>query len=475
MSSRTVLQASVRSLVGVVALAVGAGVIVAATVLPLPSLSETPAGRTVTPVALDQQRACPGSLLQLAGDSGASATTVTAVGSANTVTGAGDGATPTSATLAGADGASSSPLSVTAKASGTTVPQVAASQSESVAGADLRGFAAAPCAEPTSSTWLVGGSTDTGRTTLIVLVNPSDVNSTVDLTVAGENGKVDGPGLQGIVVAPRSQKVVPLSGFSTGLASPVVHVTSRGGQITATLQVGVVRTLEPGGADIVSASAAPAKEVVVPGIVIRDGSAVQQKAGDDGYADLKSVLRAYVPGTKNAQISVQLSTADGTGSTFTDTIEAGQVSDVSLDGLADGVYTATVKSSQPVVAGARTSSIASDGGIDLAWVGSAPAIHGSTLFTVAPGGVTKVALANPTGNAITATLQAVDSRGRASSRTITIGSGASKLATVSSGDTLTLTHADGLRAALTYSAAGQLAGYAIVSPQAVSTPVTVYP
>ncbi len=302
MNRRTAVRAGVRSLVGVVALAIGAGAIAAATVVPIPTLSQTPAGRTVTPVALDQQRACPGSLLRLAGDSAASATTVTAQGT------------------------------------GGRVPQVAASQSQSVAEADLRGFAAAPCAEPTSSTWLVGGSTETGRTTLIDLVNPSDVNSTVDLSVAAENGKVDGPGLQGIVVAPRSQKVVPLSGFATGLASPVVHVTSRGGQIVATLQVGVVRTLEAGGADVVSGSAAPATEVVVPGIVIRDGAAVQAKAGQSGYEDLKAVLRAFVPGDKNAKLTVQVSTAEGTGSTFTDTVQGGQVSDISGGRRVDDVH-----------------------------------------------------------------------------------------------------------------------------------------
>lgn len=475
MNRRTAVRAGVRSLVGVVALAIGAGAIAAATVVPIPTLSQTPAGRTVTPVALDQQRACPGSLLRLAGDSAASATTVSAIGAANTVTGAQGSATPATDSLKGADGSTSNPLLVTAQGTGGSVPQVAASQSQSVAEADLRGFAAAPCAEPTSSTWLVGGSTQTGRTTLIDLVNPSDVNSTVDLSVAAENGKVDGPGLQGIVVAPRSQKVVPLSGFATGLASPVVHVTSRGGQIVATLQVGVVRTLEAGGADVVSGSAAPAAEVVVPGIVIRDGAAVQAKAGQSGYEDLKAVLRAFVPGDKNANLTVQVSTAEGTGSTFTDTVQGGEVSDISLDGLADGEYTATVKSSEPVVAGARTSSIASDGGIDVAWTGGAPAVDGSTMFTVAPGAGIRLALANPTDHAVIAELSGVTGAGATSVQQVTVPAGSSALTPVSTGVVYTLTKANGLRGAISYNASGQIAAYALFSPTAASNPVTVYP
>lgn len=476
MSRRSAVQTGVRAAVGLVALAVGAGVIAAATAVPIPHLTETPAGREVTPVALDQQRVCAGSLLRLAGDTGASATTVTAVGSATTETSAGDSVEPKSTTLKGADSTASDPLLVTAAASGTAVPQVAGSQSQSVAESDLRGFAAAPCAEPTSSTWLVGGSTDTGRTTLIELVNPSDVNSTVDLTVAAENGAVEGPGLEGIVVAPRSQKVVPLSGFATGLASPVVHVTSRGGQIAATLQIGVVRTLEAGGVDIVSASAAPSTQITVPGIVVRDGRAVQEKTGEDGFADLKSVLRTYVPGDTNAQLTIQLSTADGTGTTFAATAQSGRVTDVSLDGLEDGTYTATVQSSQPVVAGARTSSIASDGGVDVAWTGGAPEIAGTTMFTVAPGGGIRLSLANPTNRAITATLTTAAGGGaKAETDTIAVPAGSSTVTPVRSGSQLTLSKAHGLHAAISYNAGGQIAAYPLFSPTAASEPVKVFP
>jgi hypothetical protein len=476
MNRRSAVRTGVRAAVGVVALAVGAVVIGAASTLPLPSLAERPAGRVVDPVALDQQRVCTGSLLRLAGDTGASATSVSAIGSANVVTAAGDGVSPSTVTLEGADGAGSKPQAVTARASGSTVPQVAGAQSQTVSESDLRGFAAAPCAEPTSSTWLVGGSTETGRTTLIDLVNPSDVNSTVDLTVAAENGAVEGPGLEGIVVAPRSQKVVPLSGFQTGLVSPVVHVTSRGGLITASLQEGVVRTLDAGGADIVSAAAGPSTLVTVPGIVVRDGQAVQKKTGDAGFADLKSILRAYVPGSTNAQLSIQLSTADGTGTTFTATAQSGRVTDVSLDGLDDGLYTATIRSSEPVVAGVRTSSVGADGGVDLAWTGGAPQLGDDTMFTVAPGSGARLTLANPTAEAVTATLTTVAARGGTSRETtIQVPANSSTATSLTSGDAVTLTKAGGLRGAVSYSGGGQIAAYPLFSTTAASTPVKVYP
>lgn len=471
MTKRTLVTTGVRAVVGVVALAVGAGVIAAASALPLPSFNETPAGRVVTPVALDQQRVCSGSLLRLAGQSGDSATSLTAAGVASTVTGAGDGDAPEVSTLKGADGADSKPLLVTAAAKGsTTVPLVAGAQSQEAQSTDLTGFAAAACAEPTSSTWLVGGSTETGRTTLIDLVNPTDVNSTVDLALYGENGKVDGPGLQGIVVAPNSEKAVPLSGFATGLTSPVVHVTSRGGQIAASLQVGVVRTLEPGGVDIVSPAAQPSTQVTVPGIVVRDGEAVTGKASQAGYGDLTTLLRAFVPGGSDANLNIQLRTVKGTGATFSVSARSGQVTDVPLDGLPDGQYTASISSSAPIVAGVRSSSV-SGSAIDLAWTGSAPRITGTTMFAVASGPNATLTLANPTGKAVSATVQAT----KGAPTTITVPAGSSATQLLRTGTVLTLSKADGLRAAVSYSAGGRIAAYSLFSPTSVSSPVKVYP
>ncbi|GAA4686673.1 DUF5719 family protein [Frondihabitans cladoniiphilus] len=476
MTRRTIVRTGVRIAVGVVALAIGGGVVAAATVVPLPTLSQTPAGRVVTPVALDQQRACSGSLLRLAGDASASATSVTAQGAASTATAASGKATPTSTPLAGSDGAASKPEVVTAAAAGGVVPLVSGAQLQNVSAPDLSGIAASPCAEPTSSTWLVGGSTETGRTTLIDLVNPTDVNSTVDIALWGETGTVQGPGLTGIVVAPKSQKVIPLAGFATGLVSPVLHVTSRGGQITASLQESIVRTLQPGGVDVVSAAAAPSTTQSIPGIVVRDSDQVQTQLGESGYGDLKSILRAFNPGTTAADLSIQVSTPDGTGATFSVSAAAGQVTDVPLDGLPDGVYTATVQSTEPVVTGARSSSDPTSGTSDLAWVGSAPALDGATLFTVAPldtaGDATAtLTLANATDRPITAKIA---SPGVPAS-SVTVAANSSVSQSLVSGRSATLTGADGLRGAIAYSGSDGIAAYALVSPSSVSTPVTVYP
>jgi len=472
MTKRTVVKTGVRAAVGVITLAIGAGVIAAAAGLSLPHLTQTPAGRLVTPVALDQQRVCSGSLLRLAGQSGNSATSLSSAGAASTVTGAGDGDAPVVTPLTGASGTDSRPLLVTAAAKGSTVvPLVAGAQGQEAQSSDLTGFAASACQEPTSSAWLVGGSTETGRTTLIDLVNPTDVNSTVDLAVYGESGKVNGPGLEGIVVGPNSEKAVPLSGFATGLASPVVHVTSRGGQIAATLQVGIVRTLQPGGADTVSPAAAPARQATVPGIVVRNSAGVIGQSSQAGFDDLKTVLRAYVPGAGNADLTIQVRTSSGTGATFSVTAQGGQVTDIPLDGLGDGLYTASISSTRAVVAGVRSSTVTQSGDSDLAWTGAAPALTADTMFTVVPGARATLTLANPTDKAISARL--VGAGGATTA--LAVPAGSSTTEPVPAGSILTIQGAVGLRAAVSYNGNARIAAYALFSPTAVSTPVKVFP
>jgi hypothetical protein len=462
MTERPIIARTRRVALGVAGLAVAAVVVGAAGVLPLPTLETVPAGQVVTPVPVDQQRVCSGALLQLSDAEGQQATTASSVGRAQVASASSSG-DDESTTLAGADGSDSDPVLWTTPVEGDDVPLVAAAQSQSVSEGELVGFAAAPCTEPTSSTWLVGVS-------LVVLVNPTDVNATVDLGIAAENGRVQGPGIDGIVVAPRSQKVVPLSGFATGLVSPVVHVQSRGGRIVATMQQSVVRTLDPGGVDVVSGGASPSRQVVVPGIVVRDSAALEGAIAEPSSADLQSVVRVYVPGDEAAQVSVTLSTADGTGATFETRAEAGRVTDVPVDGLADGTWTATLVSQVPVVAGARTSTVSPEGAVDLSWASAAPALRGDTLVQVPEGEGPVLTIANPGTEAAAADVEVGDAE-----QQVAVPPGSSVDVAVSAGDGVRIGGADGLRAAVSWSAAGAIASSPVTSPFPASTPVTVYP
>ncbi|ROS61838.1 hypothetical protein EDF38_0936 [Frigoribacterium sp. PhB160] len=469
MTDRRIASTAGRIALGVAAVAVAAVCVTAATTLPLPTLRTVPAGQLVTPDPVDQQRVCAGGLLRLSDAEGQQATTASSVGSASGVRASSTG-DDTVDVVAGADGSGSDPAVVTAPVVDGEVPLVAAAQSQAVDSDDLVGFASSPCAEPTSSTWLVGGSTETGRVSLITLVNPTDVNATVDLGITAETGEVQGPGIDGIVIAPRSQRVVPLSGFATGLLSPVVHVQSRGGLVVATLQQSVVRTLDPGGVDVVSGSAGPSTTAVVPGIVVRGSEALEQALSEATTSDLQSVLRVAVPGDESAEVTVDLATDDGTGTTFSTRVEGGRVTDVPVDGLEDGVYTATVSSPVPVVVGARTSTVSEDGAIDLSWASSASALRGDTLVRVPEGPGPRLTLSNPSRDVVTATAVVGDDE-----REVEVPGGSTVTVEVAQRDVVELRDADGLRAGVSFDGDGAIAAWSVASPLPASTPVTVYP
>ncbi len=257
MSTSTARRWALRGTATAVAVIVAAGTIAAAHTIGTTEDPGHPAGRTVTPVPAAAERVCAGSALRLSDDAGNDATRASTIGSPQIAT-ATTGDRVDRSELGSASTGSSAPTLLTAPA-GKTAPQVAGSSYQSVSDGDVVGVGAASCDDPSQSTWLVGGSTETGRTSLVTLSNPTDVNATVDLTIADASGTVSAPGTTGIVVAPNSQKVVPLSGFVTDQGSTVVHVTSSGGQIVAHMQETVVRTLTPGGFDIVSGGAAPSR------------------------------------------------------------------------------------------------------------------------------------------------------------------------------------------------------------------------
>ncbi|MGN8049759.1 DUF5719 family protein [Curtobacterium sp. 22159] len=455
----------VRGTATAVAVVVAAGAVTAAHAIGTDAAPGEPAGKTVTPVPADAQRVCAGSALRLSDDAGNDATKASTVGSA-TVAAATTGSTVVRSGLEASSTGGSDPRLLTAPA-GRTTPQVAGSSYQDVSSGDVVGVGAASCDDPSQSTWLVGGSTETGRTSLITLSNPTDVNATVDLSIYDASGAVSAPGTTGIVVAPNTQKVVPLSGLVSDQGSTVVHVESSGGQIVAHMQESVVRTLTPGGFDIVSGGAEPSTTQIIPGVVLKGAEAAQR--GDD-TADAAPIVRLFVPGTEAARVTLGITTDDGGGSTVNATAEPGVVTDVALDDFPDGRYSFTVTSTQPIVAGARTTTPTADGRTDLGWFASAEALGGSTITAVAPGDAQRLTIVNPTRKDAEVTIRSNDAP-----QQVQVIAGATRTVTVPVSQEVRLTGTKGLVAGVTYSGADGIAGFPVRAATEVSTPVRVYP
>jgi len=470
-TGRGAVVVGVRGLIGIIGGSVAATAVVAATVITGPIYTLTPPSASIAPVPTAQERVCPGPLLRLGDDAGQGATIATSVGDADVAF----QSVPAEATvgqLPATDNPSGIAPRVLVLPPGEPggQPALAGSQSQAVASGGLLGLATAQCAEASGDSWIVGGATDVGRTTLITISNPSSVIATVALSIYSQSGPVVAPGAEGIVVPPGSQRIISLAAFAPEIISPVVRVESRGGQVVANLQQSIVRTLAPGGVEIIGETSGPSRNVVIPGLVVASADRVAEVQTEPGYADVETAVRVLLPGKAptTATITVTPERNELDPTVFDLELVGGQVGQVALGGLDDGKYTVTVEADLPVVAGVRASTVTDDGIADFAWLGSPKALGDRTLLAIAPGPSPRLHLANPTDADVTAT---VESGGEA--RSIDVPAGRSVSTSVARDDVV-LTGTTGLIANVSYTGDGELSSFGVTTPGPGSTAITVY-
>lgn len=96
-----------------------------------------------------------------------------------------------------------------------------------------RGYMLTGCVTPSTESWVVGMRSDDQHLAFIVLVNLDQSEAAVDLSIFASEGQVIAAGSRGIVVAPASQRVVPL-GPLVKVSGPIsVRVQASAGRIAA--------------------------------------------------------------------------------------------------------------------------------------------------------------------------------------------------------------------------------------------------
>ena len=477
-----------RAVAGLIGLGVVVASVGAAALITWPTVEKGPSSIIVSPTPSEQQRVCPGPLLELAEDS-SQAQATSSVGIAEAVFGAHSAAGESGATESGwiepEESALTAPdnantqsfgspllLSVPTLPGSVVAPLVTGSQSQIAGGESLGGLAVAGCAEAAGDSWLVGGSTDIGRTSLVLLSNPTTVLATVDLTVFGETGQVDAPGSTGILVQPGTQRVVSLAGLAPNLRSPVVHVEAMGGQVTATLQQSIVRGLEPGGADLIGASNGPAETQTIAGVIVSNeaGGDVPDEVG--GLSDDATTVRVLVPGTVPAavQIGVTGVTGQAAGASVEVDIQPGVPTEVPLTGLVPGTYSLKLNADEPIVAAAR-SSAAGSAGRDFAWFASSDALDDEFLVAVAAGPSPQLNLVN-SGSAEASYTASPD---KGASRTVTVPAGGSATMPLAPSQRYLVSGGTSTVASVAYSGDGLLAAFPLSQAGPLAAPIRVYP
>lgn len=477
---RGVVIVGARVVTGAIGIAVAAVTVAASALVPWPTVSSTPASELVTPVPTAQQLVCAGPILRLSDDTGAGATQPSAIGEPTLASDSSTGSvesTPLDQSDAGTGGTDAAPQVISTPPNAADPAErilLSGAQSQEVDEGDFVGLAAADCAVASADIWLAGGSTTVGRTTLLTLNNPTEVPATVDLELFGEDGLITAPGTSGIVVPPSGQRVLSLAGFAPEVGSPVVHVTSAGGQVVAELQQSTVRGLAAGGVEIVGPTQSPSLETVIPGLVIAGAADIEENLGiGPGFEDLQTILRVYVPGESDADATIRVIPEDGvgTGTSFEFAFDAGRVMDVPIPDLADGSYTVRVESELPLLAAARASAASGDS-TDFLWLPAAPALADVAQVTVAPGPSPRLHLANPGSEPMTVSL--VGSDGGEDSE-VEVAAGAAVSVEVEPGASYVLSGFGRLFASVTVVDGGMIAGYAVRPPGVGSSPILIYP
>ena len=471
-----------RALAGILGIGIAVVAVDAAAFLPWPTIAQTQASAVVSPAPSEQERVCPGPLLALGADSG-NAQAATSVGPSAAVSGAmsvpapGSGVVPSLLTnLAAGDNAQSGRdgaprlLRVPAQVGVSAAPLVAGSQSQTAASETLAGLAVAACTEAVGDSWLVGGSTDVGRTSLVLLSNPTTVVATVDLSVFGEVGEVDAPGSTGILVQPGAQRIVSLAGLAPNLKSPVVHVQSHGGQVAAALEQSVIRGIAPGGAEMIGPSSGPALAQVIAGILVTSAPAVAA-SDTDSVSDGTPSVRILVPGDKPAKVQVHATGESGQAAGTSLQVEAqpGIATEVPLPGLAAGSYSVRLASDRPIVAAARASTTAPEGR-DFAWFGASDALTGPFMVGVAAGPAPALHLVN-TG-AKTARLTIGPEHGAPTE--VSVPAGGQTVVPVVAGARYSVSGGTSIVASVGYAGAGLLSSFSLNPPGPLAAPIRVY-
>ncbi|MFE5307728.1 DUF5719 family protein [Isoptericola sp. NPDC056605] len=213
---------------------------------------------------------------------------------------------------------------------------------------DLRGLGAGVCTAPSTSQWLVGGSTEVGSTATLTVQNPSEQPATVALDVYGPGGPVALGGQGTFTVAPHEQVTTRLESVAPEQDRLAVNVRAAGARVNASLQTQAIDGLLPAGVDLLTAGASPRESLAV-GAVQSRGEAV-----DDPHAPR---LRLLAPGAQGGTARVTVYGPSGPvvlrGADEVE-LDPGVVTDVPLGGLPEGWYTMVVDADVPVVGAART-------------------------------------------------------------------------------------------------------------------------
>jgi hypothetical protein len=281
-----------------------------------------------------------------------------------------------------------------AKAVGAVAPGFTASQTIRTGGdASTRSLSGTPCPQAGTEFWFAGtGSNGKSRTAWLYLINPENAKTRVDVELYGDDGPVEGSGLDAIVLKPGQTWSRPLQ-VVTGQPHErlVVHVVARVGRVAAALYDNAHSGLQPRGADWIPTVAAASSRLIVPAV-----------PGGTG----ERTLYLFVPGEDGALAKVKLVGKNGTFSPAPDkkadaldtiALEGNQLKQVSLtDAAGEEPFGVLVEADRPLIAALRVGT--GDNPPEIAYLAATPPLGGPSVVADArnaDGATSKLVLTAP--------------------------------------------------------------------------------
>jgi len=223
---------------------------------------------------------------------------------------------------------------------------------------DLRGLTAAPCAQPSAMSWIVGGSIAAGSSAELRLTNPGATSATAKVNLYGSVGPLSLPSNGEVTIPAGGSASLALEANSSQDPRIAVSIETDGGSVVPALVTESLDGETPSGTDIITPGAAPATDLVIPGVEVVEPASQGEVPDTTTGADSSDTpaVRIVNPGQVPATVSVTMLGKDGAhalAGAQSVTVDAGSVFDISLAGVPAGTYGVQVTSSTPVGAAVR--------------------------------------------------------------------------------------------------------------------------
>lgn len=276
------------------------------------------------------------------------------------------------------------------------------------------GLLGANCVQTGFQVNLLAGSTTAARESLLILVNPNEIDSQLTLTLFSEAGQIDIGSAGQIAVAAGATEVISLASLAGEAQALFVRVEATEAPIAAWLQHKKTRGTLSSGLALLSSGSQLGRELVLPGLFIREPERIAKLlASDRDFADAQARLRLF--SLSDAQVTVEIvgATKETFGTVFSASLQAGKVQDIAIADLESGDYAVFVSSDKEVQASLMLSRLhpskAEGRASDFSWLMAAPRLLGEQAFATPTEGVSKLSIANPNDEPILLSLTTGDS------------------------------------------------------------------